>query len=100
MIEHLAGRQDQPREAQVSAMHLGDVKGWILAPPLPRLHLRVGRGGKCILLEISVYLRPSEGELLLTFISMSVAAAFGLFLFCCSQGVCNLAVIAVLSIML
>jgi len=38
VIEHLVGRQGQPREAQVCAMYLSDYKGWILAPPLPRPH--------------------------------------------------------------
>ena len=46
VIEHLVGRQDQPREAQVQAMHLSDWKGWSQDPPFPRHHLRVGRGGE------------------------------------------------------
>ena len=37
-------------------------KGWILAPPLSRSHLRVGSGGAGVLLVISAYLRPSEGK--------------------------------------
>lgn len=28
VIEHLVGRQGQPREAQVYAVHLSDQKGW------------------------------------------------------------------------
>ena len=63
VIEHLVGRQGQPREAQVHAMYLNDQKGWILAPPLPRPHLNVGSGGEGILLEIPAYRRPSKGKL-------------------------------------
>ena len=48
VIELLVGRQDQPREAQVHAMHLSDQKGWSQDPPLPRPHVRVGRGGEGI----------------------------------------------------
>ena len=54
MIEHLVGRQGQPRGAQVQAMHLSHQKGWSQDPALPRPHLRVGSGGKGILLEICV----------------------------------------------
>ena len=45
VIEHLVGRQGQPRGAQVHAMHLSDQKGLSQDPPLPRPHLRVDRGG-------------------------------------------------------
>ena len=38
------------------------LEGWILAPPFPRPHLRVGSGDKGILLEILDYLRSSEGK--------------------------------------
>ena len=62
VIELLVGRQDQPRGAQVHAMHLSDQKGWSQDPPLPRPHLRVGSGGKSILLEIPAHLRPSKGK--------------------------------------
>ena len=72
MIKHLVGRQGQPKGAQVHAMPLSDWKGGILAPPLPRPHLSVGSGGKGILLEIPVYPHPSEGKLLLSFISVPV----------------------------
>ena len=48
VIEHLVGRQGQPREAQVQAMHLTDWKGWSQDPPLPSPHLRVGSGGEGI----------------------------------------------------
>jgi len=37
-----------------------------LDAPLPRPHLRVGSGGEGILLEIPVYLRPSESKQLLS----------------------------------
>ena len=52
MIEHLVGRQGQPRGAQVHAMYLSDQKGWSQDPLLPRPHLRVGSGGEDILLDI------------------------------------------------
>jgi len=68
----------------VHAMPLSDQKGWILAPTLPRPHLRVGSGGMGISLVISTYLRPSKGKQLFSFISASIAAAFGLVLICCS----------------
>jgi len=54
MIEHLVGRQGQRRGAQVHA--IGDWKAWSQDPPLPRPHLRVGRGGEGISLEISASL--------------------------------------------
>jgi len=91
------GKQDQPRGTQVHAMNLSNQKECILAPPLPRPHLRVGSGGESVLLEIFPYLRPSEGK---WFFFISVAAVFGLLLVCCSLGLCHSAVIAVLSIML
>ena len=61
VIEHLVGRQVQPREAQVYAMHLSDQKGWSQDPPLPRPHLRVGSGGKDLLLQIPAHLKSSKG---------------------------------------
>ena len=94
------GRQGQPRGAQGSATHLCDWKGGSQDPPLPRPLLRVGSGGEGILLEIPVYLRPSAGKQLLSFISVSMAVAFEQVLACCSLGPCYSAVIAVLSIML
>jgi len=42
VIEHLVGRQGQPRGAQVGAVHLGDWKRWDQDQPLPRTHLSVG----------------------------------------------------------
>ena len=62
VIEHLVGRQGQPRGVQLRAMCLSDWKGWSQDQPLPRPHLRVGSGSKGVLLEISVYLRSSEGK--------------------------------------
>ena len=76
MIEHLVGRQAQPRGAQLHAMHLSDCKGWSHDPPLPRPHLRVGSGGKGLSLEISAYLRSSEGKQLFSFVSVPMAVAF------------------------
>jgi len=37
VIEHLVGRQGQPREAQVQAMHLSDWKGRHRIHPFPDL---------------------------------------------------------------
>ena len=62
MIENLGGRQGQPREAQVHAIHLSDWKRWSQDPPLPSPHLRVGSGDKRISLDVSAYLRSSKGE--------------------------------------
>ena len=52
VIEHLMGRQGQPRGAQVHAKNLSDQNRWSQDPPLPRPHLRTGSGGKGVLLEI------------------------------------------------
>jgi len=60
MIEHLVGRQGQPRGTQVHAMYRDDWKGRSQDAPLPRPHLRIGSGGEGILLEISVYLRTLQ----------------------------------------
>ena len=61
VIEHLVGRQGQPRGVQVHATHLSDQKGWSQDPPLPRPHLRVGSGGKDLLLQIPAHLKSSKG---------------------------------------
>ena len=53
-----------------------------------------------MLLEISVYLRPSKGKKLLCFISLPMAVAIGQTLICCSLGPCYYAVTAALSIAL
>jgi len=37
LMEHLVGRQGQPRVAQVHAMQLSDRKGWSQDPPLIEL---------------------------------------------------------------
>jgi len=94
-IEHLVGRQGQPRGAQVHAVHLSDRKGWSQDPSLPRPYLRVGSGGTGISLEIPAYLRPSKGEQMLSFVSVPMAAAFEHILTCYSLGVCYSAIIAV-----
>jgi len=80
------GRQGQPRGAQLHAMYLSDQKGWSQDPPLASIHLRVGSGGEGISLEISAYLRSSKGKLMgfFSFVSGSIAAAFGLVHICCS----------------
>ena len=54
VIEHLVGRQGQPRRAQVYAMQLSDQKGWSQDPPLPRPHLRVGSRGEGISCQSSL----------------------------------------------
>lgn len=56
------GKQGQSRGAQLYAVHMSDQKGWSQNPPLTTPHLRIGRGDEGILLELSVYLRRSEGE--------------------------------------
>ena len=76
------GRQDQLRGAQLHATHLSDWKGCSQDPPLPRLHLRVGSGDKGISVEIPVYLRPSKGKQLLSFISVPTAVAYEQVLSC------------------
>ena len=72
---NLVGRQGQPRGAQAHTRHLSDWKGWRQDPPFPRPHLRVGSRGKSILLEIPMYLRPSKGKQVLSFVSVTPAAA-------------------------
>ena len=85
-IEHLLGGQGQPMGAQVHAMYLSDGKGWNQYPPLPRPHLRTASGGEGFLLEIPVYLQPSEGKQPLSIISVPMAVAFEQILTCCSLG--------------
>jgi len=80
VIEHLLGRQGQPREAQVYAVHLIDQKGWSQDPPLPRPHVRFGSGGKGIFLEIPVYLRSSKGKWILFFVSVYTPLYLSIFL--------------------
>jgi len=41
-----------PGELRVHAVQLRDWKGWSQDPPLPRPHLRVGRGGEGFMLEV------------------------------------------------
>ena len=66
-MEHLGGRHGQPRAAQVYAMELRAQKGWSQDLPFPSPHLRAGRGGEGILVEIPAYLRPSNGKQLFFF---------------------------------
>ena len=61
VIEHQVGRKGQPRGAQVHAMTLSDWNGCSQDPPLPIPHLSAVSVGKHILLEIPMYLGPSEG---------------------------------------
>ena len=70
------GRQGQPKGVQVYAMHLNDQKGWSQDPPLPRLHLRVGSGGKGILLEMPVHRRSFEGKQFPAFVSLPTPVVF------------------------
>ena len=53
-------------------MQLTDQKDWSQDPPLPRPHLRVGSGGKDVLLEIPAYVRPSKGKQFFSFVSVSM----------------------------
>jgi len=62
VIEHLVGRQGQPRGAQVYAMQLSAQKRWSQDPPLPSPHLKVGSGGEGISLGIPACVRPSKGK--------------------------------------
>ena len=87
------------------AVYLSDWKGWSQDAPLPRPHLRVGSGGEGILLQIPAYLRPSEGKQFFffpspspLFVSMFMAAVFGLILTCCTLGLCHPAIIAVIAL--
>ena len=81
-------------------VHLSDQKRWSQDPPLPRPHLRVGSGGKGILLENPAYPSSSKGRQLPSFVSVFVAIAFDQILAHCSLGSCCSAVSIVLSIML
>jgi len=60
----------------VQATQLSDWKRWSQDPPLPRPHLRVGSGDKGIFLETLVYLRPSEGKWIASFVSVLTAVTF------------------------
>ena len=101
MIEHLVGRQGQPRGAQLHAMQLSDWKGWSQDPPFPRPYLTVGRGeGESILLEVPAYLRSSKGKQSLSFVSVSTATAFQHILTSFNLGLCYSAVVAALSFIL
>ena len=90
VIEHLMGRQGQPRGAQLYAVHLSDQKSWSQDPPLPRPRLRVGSGGE----GISCWrFLPTWDKQLFFFIFVSVTAAFELVLVCCSRRLCHPAII-------
>ena len=75
VMEHLVGRRGQPRRAQVHAMYLSDQKGCSQDPPLPRPHLRVG-SEEHLLLDIPVYLRPSKGMHLFSFVSTFICCTW------------------------
>jgi len=76
VMEHLVGRQGQPRGAQVHAMYwvIGQVEPGS-APFSP--HLRVGSGGEGLSGDPCVTLRPSKGKQIVSFGSVFMAAAFG-----------------------
>ena len=94
------GRQGQPRGVQVYAMYLSDWKGRSQVPTLPRPHLRVGSGGKDILLEIPAYLRPSKGkQIFFFFLCFCFCVHLGLSLLITAKD-CYPTTIAVLSIAL
>ena len=61
---------------------------------------KLGSGGEGFLLEIVAYLRPSKGKQILSFVSVPTAVAFEQVLTCCSVGLCDFVVIAVLLITL
>ena len=69
-------------------------------PPLPSPHLRVGSRGIGVLLEIPVYLRPSEGKQILSFVSVLGAVVFEQILTYCRPGPCCSAVTVVFSLAL
>ena len=63
MIEHLVGRQGQPRGAQLHAMQcIERPEGLSQDASLPSPHLRAGSGGEGISLENPECLRPSKGK--------------------------------------
>jgi len=76
VIEHLVGRQDQPRGAQVHVMQCNArvMEGVEPGSTLSQTSFKdwQWRGG--VLLEISVYLRPSEGKKMLAFVFVHVVA--------------------------
>jgi len=81
----------------VHAIQLSEQKGWSQDPPLPSPHLRVGSGGEDVLLEIPMYLWPSEGKIS-SFVSVPMAVAFEYLLsYCCLGPYCSI-VVAVFSI--
>jgi len=62
------GRKAGPAQGSSGACSAMEwLEGWSQDPPLPRPRLRVSSGGKGIVLEIPVYLRPSKGKLLYFF---------------------------------
>ena len=99
VIEHLVEKQDQPRGAQVYAMHLSGCRMCSQDSPLPRPHLMVCSGGKAILLVIPAYLRPSKSkQIFFSFAFVPSAVVSDQILTCCSLGLCYSAIIAAFSI--
>ena len=94
------GQKAEPNQGSSGACSEPDWKGWSQDPSLSRPCCRVGSGGKGILLEITAYLWPSKGKQLFSFVSVSMAVAFGLVCICYSQRLCHSAIITVLSITL
>jgi len=90
VIEHLVGRQGQPRGAQVQAMHLCDLCEGVEPGSTPPQTSFKGRQWQSL---------PNGGLSKVCAFSafVSVAAAFGLVLFCSRLGLCHPATIAVLS---
>ena len=62
VMEHLVGRQGQPRELRCMQCNHWVTEGLGQDAPLPRPHLRAGSGSEGISLGIPVYLRPSKGK--------------------------------------
>lgn len=98
MTEHLVGRQDQLREAQVHAIQMSDWKGWSQDPTLTRPHLSAGSGGEGFLLEIPALLRSSKGKQIFFHCFYVYGCCTECILTCCSLGLCCSAVSAVCSI--
>jgi len=95
VIEHLVGRQGQPRGAQVHAVHLSDRKGWSQDPPLSRLHCWQWRQGHLAGRSLPIWGLPGVSKFfylflrsqLLHFGSILCRAMFWSLLFSCANDV-------------
>ena len=74
-------RQGQPRGAQVYVINLSDWKGCSQDPPLPRPHLRLAvEAGVSYWRSLCVWDIPRVSRFFFSFVSVSMAAVFGLIL--------------------